>query len=353
MSQLLGSLFHGRYRVVEEIGVGGKGQVFRAVDVDGERPVALKVLRPDAQLDREVRKRFGREANIAAKLKHTHVAEVYDAGVDEATDTPFIVFELLEGMDLGMMASERGPLPPEEVSLYLWQTAQALDEAHRHGIVHRDLKPANLFVTRAADGAPHVKVIDFGIAKLVEGTISGAHTMGMLGTPLYMAPEQASASVDVSPQTDVYALAHIAYRLLVGEPYYGQEDESSRNVVALLAAILRGLPEPASARARARLQIELPAGFDGWFAKAASHDPEVRFATATSAITSLSAVLSTPERLLRDGASLPPPSTVAAPSLVAPSVVAGATSRLPLARVGLVLLALGLAIAAYWLSALL
>ncbi len=346
----VGTLFRGRYRVAEEIGMGGMGQVFRVVDVEADRPCALKVLRSDLELDAEMRKRFSREANIAQQIRHEHVAEVFDAGVDEATDVPFIVFELLEGKELGWMAAERGPLPPEEVSLYLWQTAQALEEAHKQGIVHRDLKPANLFVTRGPDGAPHIKVIDFGIAKLAQGTISGAHTLGMLGTPTYMAPEQISASDEVSPQTDVYALGHIAYRLLVGEPYFAEEEAKSRNVMALLAAIMRGHPEPASARAYRRTQLELPRGFDAWFDRAAALEPRARFATATQAVTSLGAALRMPEPLLQSGASLPPPSRPV-PSVIAPSTVARPHARTPGSRLALLALAVGLALAAYWLSA--
>ena len=214
----VGTLFRGRYRIAEEIGMGGMGQVFRALDVEADRPCALKVLRSDLELDAEMRKRFSREANIAKRLRHEHVADVFDAGVDETTNVPFIVFELLEGKELGWMAAERGPLPPEEVSLYLWQTAKALEEAHRQGIVHRDLKPANIMFR----GDDSLALADFGISKKIRGQVTMTTIGQVLGTPHYMSPEQGEG-FPVDHRTDLYSAGVMLFELLSGEkPYTAQ-----------------------------------------------------------------------------------------------------------------------------------
>src|SRR5205085_11209251 len=133
--------------------------------------------------------------------------------IDDASGAPFLVMELLAGEELGAIA-KRGPMPPAEVVSYLTQAALALDKTHAAGIVHRDLKPANLFVARRDDGSPCVKILDFGIAKVVAKTPPTGQTTQVVGTPLYMAPEQIWSARTIGPRADLYALAHIAYALL-------------------------------------------------------------------------------------------------------------------------------------------
>ncbi|MCC6523996.1 MAG: protein kinase [Polyangiaceae bacterium] len=285
-----GERFRGRYEVVRAIGVGGMGVVYEVVDQVTERRRALKLMQPSMLGDAESQRRFRREATVAAAIDSEHVAEVLDAGVDEERGAPFIVMELLRGQELAELLTERGSLPAEEVVLYLEQAAVALDKAHAAGIVHRDLKPENLFVTYRDDGSPRVKLLDFGIAKMVDRA-TGPQTKGILGTPLYMAPEQVHGEAPVSGRTDVYALGHIAYALFTGEPYFTAEQDAGASVYQLLVVLVRGASEPASVRARARSHKELPAAFDAWFARATAPVPAGRFATPGEAIAALATAL--------------------------------------------------------------
>jgi serine/threonine-protein kinase len=188
----------------------------------------------------------------------------------------------------------RGELLPDALLLYLSQVAMALDKTHAAGIVHRDLKPDNLFVTRRDDGSPCLKILDFGLAKVVaqSGDNSTAHGVG---TPLYMAPEQLRAGRGpLGPRADIHALGHIAYALLAGEPYWTPERMEKRTTYDLLAAILEGPKEPAVARARRRRGALIRPGFDAWFARATARDPEARFGTATEAVAALAEALRLP-----------------------------------------------------------
>ncbi|MEQ9325463.1 MAG: serine/threonine-protein kinase, partial [Polyangiaceae bacterium] len=178
-----GTLFHGRYEVVRKIGAGGMGAVYEVLDRVTRRPRALKVMLPQVVAREDIRRRFQREATVASGIESEHVAETLDAGVDADSGSPFIVLELLKGQELADMVQERGPLPPDEVDLYLSQTAVALEKAHAAGVVHRDLKPENLFVTYRDDGSPRIKVLDFGIAKVISETVTGPETQGVLGSP--------------------------------------------------------------------------------------------------------------------------------------------------------------------------
>ncbi len=182
--------------------------------------------------------------------------------------------------------------------------ARALGRAHAAGIVHRDLKPENLFLTHRDDGSPCVKILDYGIAKVLAQSHQHSVTQ-TLGTPLYMAPEQVRGKGGIGPAADVYALGHIAYALLVGEPYWEEEKRSGESLFPLFTAIVGGAPEPPLARAHRRRSIELPTGFDGWFAQATALDPEARFPSATEAAAALAPALETPTaRLLQVAADV-------------------------------------------------
>ena len=285
-----GDLFQGRYRVVHQLGEGGMGAVYEVVDENTRRHRALKVMLPSMLADAEMRARFRREATVAARIESTHIAEVLDAGVDESSGAPFMVMELLKGQDLDQLVEKRGPLPPDEVAHYLWQASLALDKAHASGIVHRDLKPENLYVTYRDDGAPWIKILDFGIAKVIAETAGGMQTQGILGTPLFMSPEQIHGELAVTPQTDVYAIAHIAYALLVGEPYFLKEEESSKGVYQMVLKLSKGPMEPATHRAKQN-DVRLPTAFDGWFAKGAAEYPDDRFAKVSEAVVELARAL--------------------------------------------------------------
>src|SRR5882724_5054320 len=162
-----GTVFAGRYRVLKCIAMGGMGAVYEVLHLETERRRALKVMLPHMLQSPELRDRFKREARVAAKVDSEFIVDVFDAGVDDATEMPFLVMELLKGEELGKLLKRQGRLAPSDVVTYLRQTAMALDKTHQASIVHRDLKPDNLFLTHQEDGAPRIKVLDFGVAKIV------------------------------------------------------------------------------------------------------------------------------------------------------------------------------------------
>ncbi|WP_069812154.1 serine/threonine-protein kinase [Streptomyces sp. TP-A0874] len=219
-------LIRGRYRLLETIGRGGMGEVWRALDEALERQVAVKCLKPAGrQLDHSsggaLRERFRREARVAAALQHRGVTVVHDFG--EESGSLFLVMEYLDGRDLGQLLTDNGgPLPVAETVEIAEQVAAALDHTHGHGIVHRDLKPANIM--RTGDGT--VKICDFGIARLGQDIGFTARLSGTgapMGTPPYMSPEQiAGATVD--HRSDLYSLGCVLYELSTGTPPFGRGD---------------------------------------------------------------------------------------------------------------------------------
>jgi serine/threonine-protein kinase len=287
------AVFHERYRVVRALKVGGMGAIYEVVDNVTSARRALKVMRPDFVSDPDTRARFALEARITGDVESDHIIRVSDAGIDEASDTPFIVMDLLRGEDLGHTLEQRGALPAAEVVTFLAQVAMALDKTHAAGIVHRDLKPENLFVTRRDDGSPCVKVLDFGIAKVVTQTPSSGQTTQAVGTPLYMAPEQIWSPRGIGPRADLYALSHLAYALLTGQPYWAEEQASIKSSFTLLNTIVAGPTEPPAARA-ARRGVTLPAAFDAWFERAAAIPPERRFERASELVAALAGALGVP-----------------------------------------------------------
>ncbi len=269
------------------------GTVYEALDERTKSPRALKVMHPHLMQDADMRVRFAQEARIVGEIESDHIVRVLDAGIDESTGAPFLAMELLRGDDLGQRLKRRGPLPPEEVVLYLHQAALALDKTHVAGVVHRDMKPENLFVTRRDDGTACVKILDFGVAKLVQGHGGGAGTRSV-GTPLYMAPEQILGHSSIGPRTDIYALGHVAYTLLVGKAYWREEATSKDALLPLLSRVSAGAAEPPSVRSARWNGPSLSLAFDEWFFRATAKDPENRFESASMAIGALSEALRRP-----------------------------------------------------------
>jgi len=220
-----GEVLAGKYRVERVLGVGGMGIVVAAHHVQLDTKVAIKFLLPSMLRNQEVIGRFAREARAAVKITSEHVARVLDVGTLE-TGAPYMVMEFLEGGDLGTWLQERGPLPVEQAIDFVLQASVAVADAHGVGIVHRDLKPANLFCVRRSDGTQVIKVLDFGISKVSDfGSQPGmaaTKTSAVMGSPLYMSPEQMQSARDVDAQTDVWALGVILYELLTGTtPFSG------------------------------------------------------------------------------------------------------------------------------------
>ena len=221
-----GDIVAGKYRIERVLGSGGMGVVVAARHIDLDQPVALKFILPHALAGKGNVERFMREARAAVRLKSEHVARVYDVGRD-AEDRPFMVLELLEGMDLAKLSKQKGALPVADAVEYVLQACEALVEAHAAGIVHRDLKPQNLFVTRRLNGTPLLKVLDFGIAKAfgpgAVGQMALTDSAAIIGSPLYMAPEQMRSARTAEVRSDIWALGVILYELLGGQlPFDGE-----------------------------------------------------------------------------------------------------------------------------------
>jgi serine/threonine-protein kinase len=284
-----GTVFGKRYELVRCIKVGGMGVLYEAIHLDTRRRRALKVMFPESVSNPDLRARFKLEATVAADVDSEHIVETVDAGIDATTGAPFIVMELLKGEDLDDMLTRRGRLPAPEVVELLHQVALALDKTHAAGIVHRDLKPDNLFITRRDDGSVRLKILDFGIAKVVEQSSRAGKVTRTVGTPMYMSPEQIEGTDEIGPATDLYALGHIAFALLVGAPYWTDEFESAA-IYPFLRKVMGGPVEAARERA-ARFGGLLSVDFDAWFNKAVALAPADRFRTASELVDGLADAL--------------------------------------------------------------
>jgi serine/threonine-protein kinase len=318
-----GQLFAERYRIERFLARGGFGAVYVAEQLATELRVALKVLWPHVLASADAVEKFKQEARIAGRVNSDHIVRVIDAGFDAATNMPFLVMELLQGGDLQKLVAERGPLPPEVVALYLRQTGSALDKAHgfrdKEGrptpIIHRDLKPENLFLTHREDGTAHIKVLDFGIAKVLSDATKASQQVK--GTPLFMASEQA-AGEPISPATDVWALGLIAFFLLTGRIYWRAGSIEGSGIAQLFGEVLSlPLVRPSQRIAEMGWPSALPPGFDAWFVRCVNRDPRSRFTSAGEAARALSAALGCDDG--GDRASLVTPASVSTPPSLAPA----------------------------------
>ena len=229
----------GKYRVERVLGRGGMGVVVAARHVELDQAVAVKFMLEGAAMQPDAAERFLREARAAVRLRGEHVAKVIDVGrLDNGA--PYMVMEFLGGTDLEEVLRERRILLPQQAVDYIVQACAAMAEAHGQGIIHRDLKPANLFLTYRPDGRPCVKVLDFGISKILDAGEATATTTGIaMGTPAYMAPEQMRSARDADARADVWALGAMLYHLLSGQlPFYAQ------TVTEMMAKVLTEDPPP-------------------------------------------------------------------------------------------------------------
>jgi len=236
-----GDVLAGKYRVEKVLGAGGMGVVVAAHHIGLDTKVAIKFLLPEMLGNRDAVARFATEARAAVRIKSEYVARVFDVGILE-TGAPYMVMEFLDGGDLAAWLEQRGWLPIDLAVEFILQVCVAVADAHALGIVHRDLKPANFFCVRRSDGQLSIKVLDFGISK-VTGDSSGqvmsvTRTNSVMGSPLYMSPEQLRSPKDVDAQTDIWSIGASLYELLTGTaPFQG-------DTIAELAVRLASHPPP-------------------------------------------------------------------------------------------------------------
>jgi serine/threonine-protein kinase len=257
----------GRYEVIDEIGDGAMGRVYRAFDPAVSRVVAVKTVKTEyltRDTAEEYLKRFRREAQAAGGLNHPAIVRVFDLGEDH------LVMEYVEGRTLQQVLRERGRLPPAEVLRLLGPVAEGIDHAHRQGIVHRDIKPANIMVQ--PDGQP--KLMDFGVARIEASVMTTAGQV--LGSPSYMAPEQI-AGESVTARSDVYSLAVVAYEMLTGQPPF-----QGNTITQVIYRVMHDTPAPPR-----KINAALPERYDDVFARALAKDPARRFASALELVTAL------------------------------------------------------------------
>jgi serine/threonine protein kinase len=276
------SVASGRYRLKRPLGHGGMATVYLGYDSELDRPVAIKVLAENLAGDEAFRRRFLREARLAARLSHPNVLSVYDAG-EQADGRPYIVMEYVDGETLADVLSERGPLPADEAAILVAQACRGLAHAHAAGLVHRDMKPQNLLLRR--DGT--LKVADFGIARAAEGTaLTQAGTV--LGTAAYLSPEQALGQ-KATPAADVYSLGAVLYELLTGRPPYELDSladlaaKQAEGAITPVSELAAGIPlrvEDAVMRSLARNPAYRPASANELARELEPTETETETATA-------------------------------------------------------------------------
>lgn len=265
-----GELVLGKYRVERVIGQGGMGIVVAARHTGLGELFAIKLmLNVEGAAGRQAIDRFLREARICASLKGEHVVKVQDVGELE-DGRPYMVMEYLEGQDLGSIIKKRGPLTVANAAAIVLQACEALAEAHRLGIVHRDVKPPNMFMMRNPNGKVRLKLLDFGISKRVGAETKALTATGaMMGSPLYMSPEQLTDPRLVGPQTDIWAMGIVLYELLTGKvPFDGEM------IFQVIQEILNKTPALPSVH-----RPSLPVEVDKIIVRALRKEPSERYAT--------------------------------------------------------------------------
>ena len=257
----------GRYELVRFLGAGGMGAIYEAVHVDLKKRVGFKALRSIVAENEEARARFLREGEAASRIRHPNVVDVFDVGVEQGT--PYLVMELLEGEDLSTYLEREGPLSVPRIVSIILPVVAAVATAHEMGVLHRDLKPENIFLAKLPHGLSTPKLLDFGISKFVDthealGLTDGAN---VIGTPMYMSPEQATMSKAMDSRSDQYSIGVILYECATNEqPFRG---ESLYNV---LQAIVTGNFDPPSLH-----RPTLPRALEALILRAMSTEPEFRF----------------------------------------------------------------------------
>jgi serine/threonine-protein kinase len=273
-----GDILLEKYQVERVLGVGGMGVVVAARHMKLDQTVAIKVLLPDLMDDGEVMTRFEREARAAARIKSDHIAKVTDVGTLES-GRPYMVMEYLEGEDLEALLRRRRSLAIDQAVRLVLQICEVLSEAHGLGIIHRDLKPANLFCVRRAAGGLSIKVLDFGISKLMNENLTAVH--GLMGSPAYMSPEQIRSPQGVDARSDIWALGVVLFQMLTGRLPF-----NARTLPGILTSIAT---EPAPSARRARPDV--PRKLDAIIQKCLQKEPAERYASANEVAADLAPLI--------------------------------------------------------------
>ncbi|WP_170319352.1 WD40 repeat domain-containing serine/threonine protein kinase [Polyangium spumosum] len=300
-------------KLVRPLEAGAMGTVWAAEDLALGARVAVKLMAPADAHNEAAILRFRQEAQAAARIKSPYVASVLDHGVT-AQGQPYIVMELLEGETLRRRMKRLGPLPCEDVVRLFGQAARGVGAAHALGVVHRDIKPENLFVIEV-EGAPFLKVLDFGIAKQLDMTSRLTSTGAAMGTPPYMSPEQYDDTKSVDHRTDLWAMAVVVYEMLTGQlPFTGA------SLVAMAYAVAKGEFLPPSV-----LRAEAPRAVDAWMERAFSLDMEARFGSALEMAEAFAAAMQPAEPRAPRSARLHHPRTrgLSPPPAPAPEGIRG------------------------------
>jgi len=275
-----GAVLVGKYRLEEVIGYGGMGSVWSATHLGLSQQIALKLVSSTFARSTDALRRFDNEAKAAAKIKSRHVPQVYDNGVLE-DGTPYLAMELLHGETLFTRVHRGGPVPLPEGVAILEQCCRALGRAHSLGIIHRDVKPENIFLAHSVDDDNYIaKILDFGIAKMTAldaGEQSTTRTGSLLGTPMYMSPEQARGLRTIDFRTDLYSLGLVSYMMFTGNVAFGGETLGE----LLLQICAQPLP---SLIGSARW---LPPPMEDWFQKACAREPDHRYPNAQAFVEAL------------------------------------------------------------------
>jgi serine/threonine protein kinase/ABC-type branched-subunit amino acid transport system substrate-binding protein len=298
MAELVGKRL-GKYQIQAELGRGGMGTVYLALDPLLDRQVAIKVLAPHLVWEEGFVERFLREARAAARLRHPHIVTIHDVG--QEGQAYYFVMEYLEGQSLTDRIRQQGPLPPQEVLSVLQPLASALDYAHHCGVVHRDIKPSNVTLDREGQ----VTLTDFGIAKAAQDTRLTS-TGTIIGTPEYMSPEQARGE-EVGPATDLYSLAIVAFEMLSGRTPFGGTTPH-----AVLHQQIYEPPPPIRS-----IRPELPPAVEKTLQQALAKEPAGRLPTATNFVEALAQALASQAQ------------TAAPPLKTSPRTVGAAAPRVP------------------------
>jgi eukaryotic-like serine/threonine-protein kinase len=266
---LEGRLLDGKFRLIKRLGRGGMASVWLARNIRVDKQVALKLIRPEVLRSEDMVARFRSEAKAAGRIDHPNICEILDYGVGPVG--PYIVLEYLRGRNLAEIIRQDGPLPVPMAVMILRHTLAALEAVHEQGIVHRDLKPENVFLHKPPGGEPIVKLMDFGVAKLTDGSAEVETEHGaLLGTPEYMAPEQFKGASNADRRTDVWGIGAIAYRALTGKNAFG-----GPTVAATLMSV--SSDEPVSIR---ELAPQVPEALEAIVMRCLAKKPEERYQSA-------------------------------------------------------------------------